>query len=236
MHLKRLNTPKRWNIAKKTEVFIAKPLPGPHSKESSIPLIVLLKDHLKLISTRKECKGLLLSKKILVDNLPVSDPNFPVGLFDVISVPDYNMYYRILFDYKGWLITKSIDKKEAQIKPYKIVQKTRIKGKKLQINCTSGKNLLTAEKNYKVGDTLLVDLSTKKIVKHLPLKEGSFVFVSDGTHAGETATVTGFREFKGGMPDRVMLKNDKGLKYETAQDYAFVVGEKNSEILLGEKK
>lgn len=234
MHLKRLNTPKRWNLEKKSNVFVAKPNCGAHPKKFCVPLIVLLRDHLGIVKTMKECKKIINEKKISVDNIIVKDTNLPVGLFDVVSLPENKLYYRIVLDYKGGIKPIEISAKESNIKPFKVLNKTRLKKKKTQINCTSGRNIIVKKSSYKTGDTLLLDLSTKKVVKHIPFSNGSFVLLTHGKHAGETAIITGVKNFKGMNADRVLLKN-KDAEYETVKDYVFVLGEKKSEIVVKEK-
>ena len=44
-HLKRLNAPDSWHIAKKTTKFITKTAPGPHNA-NAMPIAVWLRDHL----------------------------------------------------------------------------------------------------------------------------------------------------------------------------------------------
>ena len=55
-HLKRLNAPKNWKIRKKEYSFIVNPNPVPHSKKSSIPLGVLIRDILGYAKNSKEVK------------------------------------------------------------------------------------------------------------------------------------------------------------------------------------
>ena len=44
-HLKRLNAPDSWHIAKKTTKFITKTAPGPHNA-NAMPITVWLRDHM----------------------------------------------------------------------------------------------------------------------------------------------------------------------------------------------
>ncbi|MBN1923927.1 MAG: 30S ribosomal protein S4e [Nanoarchaeota archaeon] len=234
MHLKRVNTPKRWNLAKKTNTFVARPSPGPHKKDFSIPLIVLLRDHLGLVNDLKECKRIVNNKLVLVDNSVVKDVKYPVGLFDTISIPSNKIYYRAVLDYKGGIIPLNIDAKEAGLKLFSILNKKRMKKGIIQLNCSSSRNIIVKKDSYKTGDSILLDLTTKKIVKHLPAKKDSTVLVMHGKHAGELAVIQGFKDFASVSKDRVILKNDKGTVYETMKTYVFVVGEKDSEIKVRE--
>ncbi len=233
MHLKRLNTPKRWNVPKKTTTFIARPRSGAHPQEMALPLVVVVRDHLKLVENKKACKRLLNNKEIYIDGKPVHDTNYAVGLFDVLSLPNHKLYYRISLDYKGGIVPIEIGEKESDLKLLRIINKTRIKGGKIQLNCSGSRNIVVEKDKYKTGDSLLYNLKSKKIEKHIPMKEGAKVFVTQGKHAGEMATIKGFKLFEGITPDRVILENE-GQVYETMKGYVFVVGDKKSEITIRE--
>jgi small subunit ribosomal protein S4e len=232
MHLKRLNTPKRWNISKKKTTFIAKPSPGPYSKSMSLPLIVILRDHLKLIETKQQAKVLANNKKLLVNNKAITDLNHGVGLFDTISIPSINNYFRLVLDYKGGLKIIAIDEKESKIKLLRVDNKKRLKQGIIQFNLTGGRNLLSKD-NFSIGDSLLFDLDKNKVIKRLPIKIGSKVLVIKGRHAGETSLLAGFKEFESITKDRAILKN-KETTYQTMKDYIFVLGEGKEEIKISE--
>lgn len=232
MHLKRLNTPKKWNVSKKKTIFIARPRPGPYSKEMSLPLLVVLRDHLKLLSTKKEAKALTHNKNILVNNKTVSDLNQTMGLFDTLSLPISNNFYRLVLDYKGGLILIPIDEKESKVKLLRVDNKKRLKKGIIQFNLSGGRNLLSKD-NFNIGDTLLFDLDKNKVIKKLPIKIGSKVLVIKGRHAGETPMLAGFKEFENLTKDRAILKN-KDSTYQTMKDYIFVLGEGKEEIKITE--
>jgi small subunit ribosomal protein S4e len=232
MHLKRLNTPKRWNLSKKKTTFIARTRPGPYSKEMSLPLIVILREHLKLISTKQQAKLFANNKSVLVNNKAINDLNHAVGLFDTLSIPSINNYYRLVLDYKGGLKVMPIDEKESKVKLLRVDNKKRLKKGVIQFNLTGGRNLLSKE-NFSIGDTLLFDLDKNKVLKKLPIKIGSKVLVIKGRHAGETPLLAGFKEFENITKDRAILKS-KDSTYQTMKDYIFVLGEGKEEIKISE--
>ncbi|MDD4353314.1 MAG: hypothetical protein PHN56_02540 [Candidatus Nanoarchaeia archaeon] len=232
MHLKRLNTPKRWNLSKKKTTFVARPTPGPYTKEMSLPLIVILRDHLKVLTTKQQAKVLANSKNLLVNNKAVSDLNYAIGLFDTISLPTIEKYYRLVLDYKGGLKLITIDKKESNVKLLRVDNKKRLKKGVIQFNLSGGRNLLSKD-NFSIGDSLLFDLSKNVVIKKLPIKIGSKVLVIKGRHAGETPMLSGFKEFENITKDRAILKN-KDSTYQTMKDYIFVLGEGKEEIKINE--
>ena len=87
-HLKRLNAPDSWHIAKKTTKFITI-LPGPHN-ENAMPIAVWLRDHMNYARNMKEVKQILGQKDVIVNGRPCRDPKMGVGIFDIIAMPKIN--------------------------------------------------------------------------------------------------------------------------------------------------
>ena len=93
---KRSAAPAFWQIARKDKRFVVRTSPGPHSKSYSYPMLVVLRDILKLTNTRREALSVLHDMKIHVDGRPVRSESFPVGLMDVIDLPTVGKSYRIV--------------------------------------------------------------------------------------------------------------------------------------------
>ena len=83
---------------------------------------------------------------------------------------------------------KEVTLKTANEKPCKVVGKTILKNKKMQLNLYDGKNIITDQK-VAVADTVLIDLKNKKITKVLALDKNATVLIIRGKHAGETGKV-----------------------------------------------
>src|SRR3989344_577589 len=219
-HLKRRILPKFLPVKiRKERKYIARPLPGPHKLLSSITLSTLLKDLLNHATTTKEAKLILNQGRLLVDGIVRKEHRFPVSLMDIISIPDLNEYYIILYK-QGKLSAIPITKEDSNSKPCKIIGKTIIKKGKLQLNLYDGKNTIVDKDSYKVGDSVI--LSEKAIKKHLKLEKGALVYLTEGKHKGVTGTLDELQHFQGLTKDRVILKvNNK--KIITRKDYAFVI-------------
>ncbi len=230
MHQKLLNAPKSWKVSRKKNKFSQKINPGPHSKELAISPVIILRDYLGVADTKKECKKILHKKLFFVDKKPISKTRYAIGLFDVVSIPEHKIFYRLSLDNKGKLSLIEISKKEAEYKPLKINKKTRIKNKQIQLNCSSGRNIIVKKDVYKTGDTVMYDLSKNKIKNHIKSSPGKLVFITRGKHAGTIANVKKFKIVKGSMPDRVVLTSKKGKSFETLEDYIFVIGDKKPEF------
>ena len=95
-HLKRKPAPKFWPIHRKEAVWTVKPKPGSHSLLSCIPLTLLIRDIFGFAKTRKEAKTIVSQGKIRVDGIVQREELFPIGLMDVVSIPDVEKVYRIL--------------------------------------------------------------------------------------------------------------------------------------------
>ena len=64
-HLKRQKIPKTWPIYRKGTKYIAMPT---HNISNSIPLLVILRDILKIAKNRKEVKRAINSRFLLLNN------------------------------------------------------------------------------------------------------------------------------------------------------------------------
>ena len=57
MHLKRYSIPKYWKLGKKEETFVVSPRPGPHKKSECMPLLIVLRNVLKIFDNAREAKS-----------------------------------------------------------------------------------------------------------------------------------------------------------------------------------
>ena len=173
----------------------------------------------------REVKILLKNKTVLVDGKKREEYRLPVGLFDVISLPEIKENYRIVLDTKGNVSVKKIEPEEASIKPCKIVGKKTLK-QKIQLNLHDGKNILVdKEFKCKIGDSVLITLPENKIKSLLELKKDAIVYLIKGKHGGDVGTL---KEIKNQLA--TYQKEEKEI--ETSKDYLFVIGEKKSVIKM----
>ncbi|MBR9675775.1 30S ribosomal protein S4e [Candidatus Woesearchaeota archaeon] len=225
-HLKRIATPKTWKIKRKKNVFVTRPKPGAHKISMGVSLNTFFKEVLRYCKTTKEVRQILHNKEVLVDGKRRKNPRFLVGLMDVVSIPSIKENYRLVLSDKGVLTHLKIEGKEANLKPSKIMNKTLIKEGKVQLNLSDGRNILLKKDSYKTGDTLLFELPSQKIVKHLKLGVGSYVVLGRGKHAGMGGVVSEIKD------NDISFKNKDGEVLKTKKAYAFVVGEKKAEIKI----
>lgn len=217
-HLKAYFAPRSWKIERKGKKYIAKPSPGTHKTEHSMPLSVILRDVLKYATTKREVRHILNKKNVLVDNVVRTDYRFPMGLFDVLSLKEIDENFRVVLDKKGKISIIKIGQEDSKIKPYKIIGKRKVKGR-VQLNFSGGKNILAEEDKYKVGDSVLLDLEKNgKVLEFLPLSKNMVVYLTGGKHIGQTGKVQEI------MGKRILYKAEDGEEIETLKEYAFPIG------------
>ena len=229
--LKRLRVPAFWRIPKKMSKWVVHPSPGPHKKFECIPLLILIRDILKLAETGKEAKKIIKSGAILVDGRVRKDHRYPVGLMDVVEIPKLKKYYRIVPGKKGYLKIIEIDEKEGKMKLLKIVNKTLVKGGRIQLNFHDGKNILIDEDVFKTGDSVLVSLPDLKILQHIKMKEGCLVLITKGKNAGKLGKLKEIKIVRGIEPNKTICEIE-GKDEVVLLRNVFVVGEKEPVITV----
>ncbi|KYC47537.1 MAG: 30S ribosomal protein S4e [Candidatus Methanofastidiosum methylothiophilum] len=146
---------------------------------------------------------------------------------DVIEIPKTKEFYRVLFDKKGSVSLIKIDESEKNIKLFKLINKTKIKGNKLQLNLDDGRNVLS-EEGYKTSSTLVMKVPEMKIVDSLEFKEGYLGLVIKGKNVSKVGKISKITPF-GIYKDAVLLESGDD-KFQTLKDYVLVVG-KDSPII-----
>ncbi|MEE9611737.1 MAG: 30S ribosomal protein S4e [Desulfatiglandales bacterium] len=237
MHLKRLAAPKTWRLERKKTKFVARPSPGPHSTKESIPILLVMRELLGFAKTAREVRIILNERKVLIDGTVRTNPKFPVGLMDVIEIPSIKKAWIVLLDKGGKFTLADLPTSRSKEKLCKIVDKTIVPGGNLQLNLHDGGNIFVKIKNpkapkedaYKTKDTLIFDVANNKIKGSIPFKVGSLALVTGGRHMGNIARIEEHKTVRSPQSNIVVLSKDKE-KFETIEDYVFVVGESKSLI------
>lgn len=184
MHIKRKTIPVSWPITRTGTKYVAVPS---HNQYSAMPLIMVMRDILKLVKNKKELKKILHEKKIFVNGQIVEEQNYPVNLFDSVSVPSIKKYYRADLENKRMAL-KEINAKDNAERIYKVIGKKILPGKKVQLNLSDGKNLLSSEK-IAVGNFVVLNNAENKIIKIIPLGKNTEVMVIKGRHIGKRGKI-----------------------------------------------
>ena len=199
--MKREFAPMSWPINRKGTTFVVRPN---SELESGIPILVALRDMLKVARTRAEVKKALVAKNVLINERPVKEEKNSVVLFDIITlVPSKKSFVLTMNDAGRYEFeeTKESGKKIAKVSDKKI-----LRGKKTQLNLSDGRNYVS-EIKCNTNDSVVIDLKTKKVEKCLSLKENAKVLVFAGKHSGDKGNINKIDRDKG-MVEIKVKEND----------------------------
>ncbi len=220
-HLKRYSIPRFWPMTKKGKIFAVKPIPGPHPKDNCIPLQVMVRDVLGYAENAKEAKKILSEGKLLVDKKVRKDPKFPVGLMDVVEIPEAKQYFRISVNAKG-LFLQDIGEKDAGKKLCRINGKSTVKGGLHQLNLHDGRNVPVKKDVYKVGDSVVISIPDQKVLKHYRFEKGERAMIVAGRNIGVKGKIKDIRERKNMLEKAMVLLESKRGEIQTLRDYILV--------------
>ena len=237
--LKRKPAPRFWPIHRKELPWIVKPSSGPHSLQNCLSLTLVLRDILEVADTRKEGKMILSGGKVQVNGKVRRKDDFPVGLMDVISLPDMNKYYRVMPSHKG-LVLSPISKDEASFKLVRVEDKSTVKNG-VQIALHDGSNMLVKvadpknpqEVTYETFDILKITYPEKQVALTLKTKEGNLAVITGGKNMGKQGKIVEIEktEAKKRRQALVVIEDAQGARYQTILDFIFSIGE--NEPLIG---
>jgi len=210
-------------VHRKEKVWNVKAKPGPHKKKNSVALGFVIRDIIGLTKSARETRNLLNGGLVKVDGKTAKDPKRPVGLFDLVTIAKENKTYRILFSKKGKLVA-SEEKPEEKQKICKIVRKQTIAKKETQVTTNDGRTLKIKKGDAKVGDSLLIEVPSQKIVKVLKQEPKKVVLVVDGKHIGDVAKVKDMLEGTMSRPKLVTLETKDG-EFKTVESNIVIVGD-----------
>jgi small subunit ribosomal protein S4e len=223
-HQKRLSVPKSWPVERKTETFTVKADAGPHGEEG-VPLVVLLRDVLGYVDSKKEARYALNQGSVLVNGDAVSDEQRPIGMFDLVVFEERGEQYRVFPDEGGRLALTSIDVDAADAKLGKITGKQQVTGGDTQLALHDGQTLQLADASeYAAKDSIVVGFEDDEIVAHFPYEEGALVTAVRGSHAGEIGEIAEIDVTHGSGSNTVRVEQDEG-SYETVEEYVVVIDE-----------
>ena len=221
----------RWGIPTKRYFWAPKTKAGAHPEHRSAPLVVLVRDILKYADSSREANMIISESKILLDGNAVKDKNIPVGLMDVISLPELDEHYRMLFDQHGKIRLSPIEKGGEGWKLSKIEKKTNIKGNKCQLNFHDGRNIIVDDPDrYNTKDVLKINIPEQKIIDVFEFTEGNMALITGGKHIGEIGVISDHEILRGSQPN--LVKFEDGIT--TIEEYVFVVGNDKPEIKIPE--
>jgi len=229
-HLKRLPAPKIWSIHRKEFKWVVKPSAGPHSLETSLPLLLLVREMLGLAKNRREAKIMLSAGNVKIDGKVRRSDDYPVGIMDVIEIIPSKKTFRV-FPSEKRLLLYPINEDEKAFKLCEVVNITTVKKGQIQLHLHDGKTLLVKAGQgqsvadvYKVHDLLKISIPDNEILAHQNFEEGILGIVDNGKNAGILVEVAEILQRPWPSKTVVTLKDKTGKTFETILDYVFPIG------------
>ncbi len=94
--LKREPAPGFWPIRRKEMAWAPMTRPGPHRRDRSLPLVIVIREILGYARTAKEAIHIISTGRVKVDGVVRRDHRFPVGLMDVLQIEGSPQSFRVL--------------------------------------------------------------------------------------------------------------------------------------------
>ncbi len=232
--MKRLAAPRSWDISRKSDRFVFKPLPGPHPITAGYPLGVVVRDLASMADLSKELKLMLKAGRVKVDGKLRTTPRFPVGLFNVVSVPLEGADYRLVPSPKGLALTK-VSAEEARTKLCSINTKTKVKGGHIQYGLHDGRSMVDDGLNLSPGDAVLIEVPSQKVLGQTRLAKGSLGLVLTGDRAGQLGKIAEVKKGTISREKMVKISLPSG-EAEIPSRLVFPVGTEAPMITVGAEK
>lgn len=232
-HLKRINAPKHWMLDKMGGIWAPRPSTGPHKLRECLPIVLILRNRLKYALDAREVLTICKNKLVKVDGKERTDPRFPAGFMDVISLQKVKegstqketfQRMRLLYDTKGRFVLHAVDKDEAKYKLCKVVSSRTDKGKVPSITTHDGRTIRYNDPLIKVGDSIKLNLETGKVQEIYKFEIGNLITITKGRNCGRIGTLVGHEKHPGSF-DIIKVKDATGHVFATRLSAAFVLGE-----------
>ncbi len=229
--LKRLAAPRAWDISRKERRFVYKPIAGPHPIASSYPLGVVIRDLASLADRGKEIKYVVKTGRVLVDGKTRRSPRFPLGLFNVVTVPAEGAYFRLVPSPKGLLLVK-VGESEADRKLCSVNTKNKVKGGHIQYGLHDGRSILDDNLGLSPGDAVLLEVPSQKVIEKIKLAKDSMGLILTGERAGQLGRILDVKKGTISRERMVKISLPSG-EAEIPSRLVFPVGQEQPVITVG---
>lgn len=173
MHQTRKELSKHIPLPKKGTKYVARAM---SNIKNSVPVLIALRDMLKLAENAREVKALIHQKKIKLNGKLVHDMHQSIQLFNILDAG--KQYVLTMLPTKKFSFSHSNSKERA----CKVVSRRLVSKNKIQLNLHDGTNIIGKE-SIKINDTIYLNFSNK-IISHKPLEKGANIFIIFGKYAG----------------------------------------------------
>ena len=155
-HLKRIAAPKHWMLDKLGGAYTVRPTAGPHKLRECLPLVLLLRNRLKYALTRREVMYIAVQRLVKVDGKVRTDPRFPTGYMDVVSLEKTGEQFRQLYDDKGRFTVHRITPQEARFKLCRVTKMAMGRGNVPYLVTNDSRTIRYPDPKINVNDTVKV--------------------------------------------------------------------------------
>ena len=149
--------------------------------QNSVPVVVAVRDMLKLARTSKEIKKMVHEKSLKINGKDVKDIREPVSLFNIFHAD--KTYILTLTPTARFTFSPTDNKSRL----CKVIGKKILKHKKTQLNLHDGSNILTEDK-IAINDSVYLNFSNK-ITKHISFDKGKSCIIISGKYTGQKGKI-----------------------------------------------
>lgn len=203
--------------------FAPRPTTGPHKLRECLPLVLILRNRLKYALNGMEAKQICMSKHVKVDGKTRTDPCYPAGFMDVVSMEASGDQFRLMYDTKGRFVLHRIADAE---KTYKLcrVQQIYITAKKIPVCVThDGRTIRYPDPAIKVNDVIKLDIASSKVLEVIPFEIGRAATITKGRNTGRVGTIVSVEKHPGSF-DIVTVKDASNHTFATRLANVFIIG------------
>ena len=186
MHQTRAQVNKKIPVPRKGTQYVARSL---MDLENSVPVVIAVRDMLKLAKTAKEVKHMIKQKSLKLNGKEVKDYRDSIRMFNLFEA---DKTYILSLTPQGKFVLEETKQKE---RPCKVIGKKILDGKKIQINFHDGSNILSSDSKIKTYDTIYLD-TEGKIKKHVEFSHGKDCIITKGKLLGHKGKIENIEEGK----------------------------------------
>lgn len=179
MHQSRQEVTRKIPITRKGTKYIAR---ASSDLENSIPVVVAVRDLLKIAKTAKEVKAMIHNKLLKLNGRHVKDTNESIRLFSILEA---DKKYVLTMLETGRFAFEETKNSERLCK---VVSRKLVSKKKIQLNLNDGSNVIGG-KDIAVNDSLYLDFHGK-IKSHVKFEKGKSCIVIAGKYVGAKGKIS----------------------------------------------
>jgi len=179
MHQTRRSSSTKLPIERKGTKYIAR---ARSHVSSSVPVVIAVRDMLKLAKTAKEVRNMIKGKLLKINGRIVEDYRESIQLFNILEAD--KAYELSILPTKKFFFQPAQSKDERLCK---VIKKRLVKKGVTQINLHDGTNILTKDK-INTGDSVYLGFDSK-IKKAVHLAKDKNVFIFKGKYSGQNGKI-----------------------------------------------